>query len=115
MNEYGYSTEATSEYLARYDANGVWLSKYDRNGNTELRVHLSWKDFAGKVCDLIEDARYIRTIRKAAQTDLGRMIETGIEHTGDGNILLFRYVRADERFVKEHYEELSEALRNARK
>ena len=54
-NEYGYSTEATSEYLARYNENGVWLSKYDKSGNTELHVNLSWNDFAEKVCDVIDD------------------------------------------------------------
>lgn len=112
-NEYGYSTEATSEYLARYDANGVWLSKYDRNGNTELRVHLSWKDFAGKVCDLIEDARYISDDTEERLKQISdSMIETGIEHTGDGNYsYFFGTFGQDERFVKEHYEELSEALR----
>lgn len=57
-NEYGYSSESSSKYHARYDANGVWLSKYDKNGNTELRVNLSWNDFAGKVCELIETDRF---------------------------------------------------------
>ena len=56
--EYGYSTEATSGYHARYEANGVWLSKYDKNGNTELRVNLSWNDFAEKVYELIETDRF---------------------------------------------------------
>ena len=112
-NEYGYSTEVTSEYLARYDANGVWLSKYDRNGNTELRVYLSWNDFAGKVCDLIEDARYISDDTEERLKQIAdSMIETGIEHTGDGNYAyFFGTFGQDERFVKEHYEELSEALR----
>ena len=112
-NEYGYSTEATSRYLARYDANGVWLSKYDKSGNTELRVHLSWNDFAGKVCDLIEDARYISDDTEERLKQIAdSMIETGIEHTGDGNYAyFFGTFGQDERFVKEHYEELSEALR----
>ena len=111
-NEYGYSTEATSEYLARYDANGVWLSKYDRNGNTELRVYLSWNDFAGKVCDLIEDDRFSNNNEERLKQIADSMIETGIEHTGDGNYAyFFGTFGQDERFVKEHYEELSEALR----
>ncbi len=112
-NEYGYSTEVTSEYLARYDANGVWLSKYDRNGNTELRVYLSWNDFAGKVCDLIEDARYISDDTEERLKQIAdSMIETGTEHTDDGNYAyFFGTFGQDERFVKEHYEELSEALR----
>ena len=112
-NEYGYSTEATSEYLARYDANGVWLSKYDKSGDTELRVYLSWNDFACKVCDLIEDARYISDDTEERLKQIAdSMIETGIEHTGDGNYAyFFGTFGQDERFVKEHYEELSEALR----
>ena len=112
-NEYGYSTEATSEYLARYDANGVWLSKYDRNGNTELRDYLSWNAFAGKVCDLIEDDRLFSNDNEERLKQIAdSMIETGIEHTGDGNYsYFFGSFGQDEKFVKEHYEELSEALR----
>lgn len=112
-NEYGYSTEATSEYLARYDANGVWLSKYDKSGNTELRVYLSWNDFAEKVSDLIEDARYISDDTEERLKQIAdSMIETGTEHTDDGNYAyFFGTFGQDERFVKEHYEELSEALR----
>ena len=109
-NEYGYSTEATSEYLARYDANGVWLSKYDKSGNTELRVYLSWNDFAEKVSDLIEDARYISDDTEERLKQIAdSMIETGTEHTDDGNYAYF--FGTFERFVKEHFEELSEALR----
>lgn len=57
--EYGVSTEGTGEYLARYDANGVWLTEYDGSGNTQRRVNLSWVQFAEKVCDCIEDDKYI--------------------------------------------------------
>ena len=57
--EYGVSTEVTGEYLARYDANGVWLTEYDGSGNTQRRVNLSWVQFAEKVCDCIEDDKYI--------------------------------------------------------
>ena len=57
--EYGVSTEGTGEYLARYDANGVWLAEYDGSGNTQRRVNLSWVQFAEKVCDCIEDDKYI--------------------------------------------------------
>ena len=58
-DEYGVSTEVTGEYLARYDANGVWLAEYDGSGNTQRRVNLSWVQFAEKVCDCIEDDKYI--------------------------------------------------------
>lgn len=57
--EYGVLTEGTGEYLARYDANGVWLAEYDGSGNTQRRVNLSWVQFAEKVCDCIEDDKYI--------------------------------------------------------
>ena len=57
--EYGYSTEVTGEYLARYDANGVWLTEYDGSGNAQMHVNLSWTQFAEKVCDCIEDDKYI--------------------------------------------------------
>ena len=57
--EYGVSTEVTGEYLARYDANGVWITEYDGSGNAKRRVNLSWVQFAEKVCDCIEDDKYI--------------------------------------------------------
>lgn len=57
--EYGYSTEVTGEYLARYDANGVWLTEYDGSGNAQMHVNLSWTQFTEKVCDCIEDDKYI--------------------------------------------------------
>ena len=57
--EYGYSTEVSGEYLARYDANGVWLTEYDGSGNAQMHVNLSWTQFAEKVCDCIEDDKYI--------------------------------------------------------
>lgn len=112
-NEYGYSTEATSEYLARYDANGVWLSKYDKSGNTELRDYLSWNDFAGKVCDLIEDDRLFSDDNEERLNRIAdSMIETGTEHTGDGNYAyFFGTFGEEEKFVKEHFSELSEELR----
>ena len=57
QSEYGTEVEATSEYHARYNANGVWLSKYNAIGNTELRVSLSWEKFAEQVIDVIERGR----------------------------------------------------------
>lgn len=74
--EYGYSTEATSRYLARYDANGVRLSKYDRSGNTEQHVNLSWNDFAEKVCELIESDRLFPEERDNSDEEKPEFAET---------------------------------------
>lgn len=110
--EYGYSTEATSGYLARYDANGVWLSKYDRNGNTELHLNLSWNDFACKVCDLIKDDRLFSDDNKARLEQIADdMVKSGTERTADGRYAyFFSTFRGEESFVKAHYKELSDLL-----
>lgn len=110
--EYVDRIRATSKYHARYDANGVWLSKYDKSGNTKLHVNLSWNDFAGKVCDLIEDDRLFSNDNEERLKQIAdSMIETGIEHTGDGNYAyFFGTFGEEERFVKEHYAELAKAL-----
>lgn len=110
--DYGYSTEATSGYLARYDANGVWLSKYDRNGNTELHLNLSWNDFACKVCDLIKDDRLFSDDNKARLEQIADdMVKSGTERTADGRYAyFFSTFRGEESFVKAHYKELSDLL-----
>lgn len=110
--EYGYSTEATSGYLARYDANGVWLSKYDKSGNTELHVNLSWSDFAGKVCDLIEDDRLFSNDNEERLKRIADdMVKLGTERTADGRYAyFFSTFRGEESFVKAHYKELSDLL-----
>ena len=73
--EYRVSTEGTGEYLARYDANGVWLAEYDGSGNTQRRVNLSWVQFAEKVCDCIEDDKYI-TDKPSEAKEIPFIVET---------------------------------------
>ena len=114
-NEYGYSTEATSEYLARYNENGVWLSKYDKSGNTELHVNLSWNDFAEKVCDVIDDdclfPEDYDEERIKRITD--NIIRAGTERTNDGNYAFFFGTYGEsESYVREHCKEIEDVLRS---
>ena len=111
-NEYGTATEATSQYHARYDKNGVWMAKYDRVGNTELRVYLSWEQFAEKVCDVIERKRLFAPEDAAYnQSFAERMVKQGTQNTEDGQYsFYFGTFEKDESYVCAHCEELKEAL-----
>ena len=111
-NEYGTATEATSQYHARYDKNGVWMAKYDRVGNTELRVYLSWEQFAEKVCDVIERERLFAPEDAAYnQSFVERMVKQGTQNTEDGQYsFYFGTFEKDESYVRSHCEEIKEAL-----
>ena len=111
-DEYGTATEATSQYHARYDKNGVWMAKYDRVGNTELRVYLSWEQFAEKVCDVIERERLFAPEDAAYdQSFAERMVEQGTQNTEDGQYsFYFDTFEKDESYVRAHCEEIKEAL-----
>ena len=111
-DEYGTATEATSQYHARYDKNGVWMAKYDRVGNTELRVYLSWEQFAEKVCDVIERKRLFAPEDAAYnQSFAERMVKQGTQNTEDGQYsFYFGTFEKDESYVCAHCEELKEAL-----
>ena len=111
-DEYGTATEATSQYHARYDKNGVWMAKYDRVGNTELRVYLSWEQFAEKVCDVIERERLFAPEDAAYdQSFAERMVEQGTQNTEDGQYsFYFGTFEKDESYVRAHCEEIKEAL-----
>ena len=111
-NEYGTATEATSQYHARYDKNGVWMAKYDRVGNTELRVYLSWEQFAEKVCGVIERERLFAPEEAAYnQSFADRMVKQGTQNTEDGQYsFYFGTFEKDESYVRAHCEEIKEAL-----
>ena len=111
-DEYGMATEATSQYHARYDKNGVWMAKYDRVGNTELRVYLSWEQFAEKVCDVIERERLFAPEDAAYnQSFAERMVKQGTQNTEDGQYsFYFGTFEKDEGYVRAHCEEIKEAL-----
>ena len=111
-DEYGTATEATSQYHARYDKNGVWMAKYDRVGNTELRVYLSWEQFAEKVCDVIERERLFAPEDAAYnQSFAERMVKQGTQNTEDGRYsFYFGTFEKDEGYVRAHCEEIKEAL-----
>ena len=111
-DEYGTATEATSQYHARYDKNGVWMAKYDRVGNTELRVYLSWEQFAEKVCDVIERERLFAPEDAAYnQSFVERMVKQGTQNTEDGQYsFYFGTFEKDESYVRAHCEEIKEAL-----
>ena len=111
-DEYGTATEATSQYHARYDKNGVWMAKYDRSGNTELRVYLSWEQFAEKVCDVIEMERLFAPEDAAYnQSFAERMVKQCTQNTEDGQYsFYFGTFEKDESYVRAHCEEIKEAL-----
>ena len=111
-DEYGTATEVTSQYHARYDKNGVWMAKYDRSGNTELRVYLSWEQFAEKVCDVIERERlFAPEDTEYNQSFAERMVEQGTQNTEDGQYsFYFGTFEKDESYVRAHCEEIKEAL-----
>ena len=111
-NEYGTATEATSQYHARYDKNGVWMAKYDRVGNTELRVYLSWEQFAEKVCGVIERERlFAPEDAEYNQSFAERMVKQGTQNTEDGQYsFYFGTFEKDESYVCAHCEEIKEAL-----
>ena len=111
-DEYGTATEATSQYHARYDKNGVWMAKYDRVGNTELRVYLSWEQFAEKVCGVIERERLFAPEDAVYnQSFAERMVKQGTQNTEDGQYsFYFGTFEKDESYVCAHCEELKEAL-----
>ena len=111
-DEYGTATEATSQYHARYDKNGVWMAKYDRVGNTELRVYLSWEQFAEKVCDVIERERLFAPEDAAYNQGFAeRMVKQGTQNTEDGQYsFYFGTFEKDEGYVRAHCEEIKEAL-----
>ena len=111
-DEYGTATEATSQYHARYDKNGVWMAKYDRSGNTELRVYLSWEQFAEKVCDVIERERlFAPEDAEYNQSFAERMVEQGTQNTEDGQYsFYFGTFEKDESYVRAHCEEIKEAM-----
>ena len=111
-DEYGTATEATSQYHARYDKNGVWMAKYDRVGNTELRVYLSWEQFAEKVCGVIERERLFAPEEAVYnQSFAERMVKQGTQNTEDGQYsFYFGTFEKDESYVRAHCEEIKEAL-----
>ena len=111
-DEYGMATEVTSQYHARYDKNGVWMAKYDRSGNTELRVYLSWEQFAEKVCDVIERERlFAPEDAEYNQSFAERMVEQGTQNTEDGQYsFYFGTFEKDESYVRAHCEEIKEAM-----
>ena len=111
-DEYGTATEATSQYHARYDKNGVWMAKYDRVGNTELRVYLSWEQFAEKVCDVIERERLFAPEDAAYNQGFAeRMVKQGTQNTEDGQYsFYFGTFEKDESYVRAHCEEIKEVL-----
>ncbi len=111
-DDYGTATEATSQYHARYDKNGVWMAKYDRVGNTELRVYLSWEQFAEKVCGVIERERLFAPEEAVYnQSFADRMVELGTQNTTDGTYsFYFGTFEKDEGYVRAHCEEIKEVL-----
>lgn len=111
-DEYGTAVEATSKYHARYDANGVYFSKYNAIGNTELRVSLSWNNFAERVCDVIEAERLFAP--EDAEYNAGfvdQMIELGTQNTESGKYAYhFATFGKDEGYVRANCDEIKEAM-----
>lgn len=111
-DEYGTAVETTSKYHARYDANGVFISKYNAIGNTELRVSLSWNNFAERVCDVIEAERLF--VPEDAEYNAGfvdQMVKLGTENTESGKYAYhFSTFGKDEGYVRVNCDEIKEAM-----
>lgn len=111
-DEYGPAVETTSKYHARYDANGVFISKYNAIGNTELRVSLSWNNFAERVCDVIEAERLFAP--EDAEYNAGfvdQMVKLGTENTESGKYAYhFSTFGKDEGYVRANCDEIKEAM-----
>lgn len=111
-DEYGTAVETTSKYHARYDANGVFISKYNAIGNTELRVSLSWNNFAERVCDVIEAERLFAP--EDAEYNAGfvdQMVKLGTENTESGKYAYhFSTFGKDEGYVRANCDEIKEAM-----
>lgn len=111
-DEYGTAVETTSKYHARYDANGVFISKYNAIGNTELRVSLSWNNFAERVCDVIEAERLFAP--EDAEYNAGfvdQMVKLGTENTERGKYAYhFSTFGKDEGYVRANCDEIKEAM-----
>lgn len=111
-DEYGTAVETTSKYHARYDANGVFISKYNAIGNTELRVSLSWNNFAERVCDVIEAERLFAP--EDAEYNAGfvdQMVKLGTENTESGKYAYhFATFGKDEGYVRANCDEIKETM-----
>lgn len=111
-DEYGTAVETTSKYHARYDANGVFISKYNAIGNTELRVSLSWNNFAERVCDVIEAERLFAP--EDAEFNAGfvdQMVKLGTQNTESGKYAYhFATFGKDEGYVRAHCDEIKEMM-----
>lgn len=62
-NEYGTNEELGDGYFAIYNAQGIWLRKGEKSYDYQDRIYLNWNEFADKVCNLIENDRYIEQIQ----------------------------------------------------
>jgi len=58
-NEYGTTEETNAIYSATYNEMGVWIFKSGEENDYRKRIYLNWEEFADKVCNLIENDRYI--------------------------------------------------------
>ncbi len=61
-NEYGTVKETGETYSVTYNAMGAWIFKDGDENDYRNRIYLNWEEFADKVCNLIENDRYIEQI-----------------------------------------------------
>lgn len=75
LKEYGTSSESGNDYRANYNGAGVWFTRYDSVGHTKEQYSLSWREFADRLCTLIEDDRYIDGERQERSEFVGRDLD----------------------------------------
>lgn len=88
-NEYGTTEETNAVYSATYNEMGVWIFKSGEENDYQKRIYLNWEEFADKVCNLIENDRYIeqpevqkaeppRDLDAEEDEDWDKLIDAGI-------------------------------------
>lgn len=84
-NEYGNNEFRGEGYSVIHDVEGVWLYRGE-NHDYQNRIHLNWNEFADKVCNLIENDRYIELNQTQETVDLPRDLDIETDEKWDTHI-----------------------------
>lgn len=119
-NEYGTNEELGDGYFVIYNLHGVWLRRGEKSYDFQNRIYLNWDEFADKVCNLIENDRYIEQSQPQEETlkpeqkieaIVDGIVKEGTEKTTDGKwFVYFEDFKENEQFVREHKHQIAEQL-----
>lgn len=110
-DEYGIGGTHSSDVDFWNDAKGIRMK--DLKNNAEEEIHLTWKEVALRIADLIDDKVYYTplTTEERIRQIVNRLIKEGTENSNNGNwIVYFEEFKEDEEFVIEHAEEIENRL-----